>query len=429
MRKVVITGAGVVSPLGTSLEEFWRRLDADDSGVTPVVRFDSSRFACRLAAQVDVGACRIGPGPYALEIKRAGKFVQYSVVAAEQALHDSGISMNHDDAGASALFLGVSTGGLDEMENAVLRQEAKGPRRVSPYQITAMLPNMAASLIALRQQYQGAQYTISGACASGAQALGQAFHAIRSGQISWAMAGGCDAILTPIAFSSFQAMRMLSRNEDGGATPRPFDADSDGIILGEGAAIFILEDAERAERRGARIQAEVCGYGTCSGGDRIALQSPSHLMRCMRLTLADAGLEPSDLDCVYGQAAGLRQGDDAELAAFRCMFRDSRARPVITSIKGHLGHTFAASGPLSLVAAIGVLTGRGVPRVRNLRSVPSEYADLLDAPVDRDIRCCLINTYGFGGINACLVVSRAGYHARDSSRLSDGWDASKGNGS
>lgn len=428
MRKVVVTGAGVVSPLGTSLDEFWTRLGADDSGVTPVVRFDSSRFACRLAAQVD-SACRVGPGPYSLEINRAGKFVQYSVAAAEQALRDSGISMSQDDPGASVLFLGVSTGGLDEMESAVLRQEAKGPRKVSPYQITAMLPNMAASLIALRHQYQGAQYTISGACASGAQALGQAFQAIRSGQIAWAMAGGCDAILTPIAFSSFQAMRMLSRNEDGGATPRPFDADSDGIILGEGAAIFILEDAERAERRGARIRAEVCGYGTCSGGDRIALQSTSDLMRCMRLALADAGLEPRALDCVYGQAAGLRQGDDAELAAFGCMFRDSTERPVITSIKGHVGHTFAASGPLSLVAALGVLSGRAVPRVRNLRSAPREYSDLLDVPLDRDIRCCLINTYGFGGINACLVVSRDGHDARGASRHFDGWDASKGTAS
>jgi 3-oxoacyl-[acyl-carrier-protein] synthase II len=407
MCRVVVTGAGVVSSLGTSLTEFWERLSAGESGVGPVVRFDSSRFSCRLAAQVDSKGCGIVGGSYSQEIKRAGKFVQYAVVAAEQALGDARICMEREDPGDSALFLGVSTGGLDEVESAVLRQEAKGPRKVSPYQITAMLPNMAASLIALRHRYRGAQYTISGACASGAQALGQAFCAIRSGQISWSIAGGCDAILTPIAFSSFEAMRMLSKNADCHATPRPFDAHSDGMIIGEGAAIFILEEADRAHRRGARAYAELSGYGTCSGGDRIALQSVSDLVHSMRLTIADARLRPSNIDCIYAQAAGVRQGDQIELAACQSLFGNERERPVIVSIKGHVGHTFAASGPLNVVAALGALAGRRVPPTLNFRSVAPEYANLtLESRARTDIRHCLINTYGFGGINAGLVVSR-----------------------
>jgi 3-oxoacyl-[acyl-carrier-protein] synthase II len=318
------------------------------------------------------------------------------------------------------MYLGVSTGGLDEMENAVLRQEARGPRKVSPYQITAMLPNMAASLIALRHHYRGPQYTISGACASGTQALGQAFHAIRSGQIHWSLAGGCDAILTPIAFSSFEAMRMLSRTADGDATPRPFDTQSDGIIVGEGAAIYVLEEGERARRRGARIYAEISGYGTCSGGDRIALQSVADFTRCMRLTVADARLQPSDIDCVYAQAAGIRQGDKSELAACRSFFAGANGRPVITSIKGHLGHTFAASGPLNVAAAIGALAGHGVQPTRNLRSALPEYGDLALQPTAgaAAVRHCLINTYGFGGINAGLVVSRPAAGSRAKGRAS-----------
>ncbi len=414
-RKVVITGAGLVSPLGTSLPEFWRRLEAGKSGVAPLARFDSRRFSCRLAAEVNPNSYRISPGPYTQEIKRAGKFVHYAVVAAQDALCDGGIDVAAEEPETSALFLGVSTGGLDEMESAILRQEAKGPGKISPFQITSMLPNMAASLIALRYGFKGPQYTISGACASGCQALGQAFHGIRNGQFTWALAGGTDGVLTPISFSSFQAMHMLSPGDNAAATPRPFDSASNGIVLGEGAAVFVLEESSRAQDRGARIYGELTGYGTCSGGERIALQSTCDLIRCIQHTLKDACLELKDIDCVYAQAAGIKQGDESELEALQILFGANETCPLITSIKGHIGHTFAASAPLNLAAAAGALTRQRVSRTLNLTSVCPKYAGLnLEPNGDlHNVRNCLINTYGFGGVNASLVVSR---HKEDRSQ-------------
>lgn len=407
---VVITGVGIVSPLGASLAQFWERLENGESGVVPLTRFDPKRFSCRLAAEVGATTYRLRPGPYSHEIRRAGKFAHYAVAAAEDALSDSGIRMELEDSDPSGLFIGVSTGGLDQMEYAVLRQEKKGTRKISPYQITSMLPNMATSLIALKHGFTGVQYTISGACASGSQAIGNAFHAIRSGHLAWALTGGSDGVLTPISFSSFQAMRMLSTNSDYRSTPRPFDQNADGIIIGEGAALFVLEESTRAKSRGAKIYGEVLGYGTCSGTQRIALQSTPDLVRCMNLTLSDAALSPREIDCVYAQAAGIRQGDESELKAFRSLFPGNGRLPAITSIKGHIGHTFAASGPLSMAAAIGVLNGGRVSSTLHLESVDPQYSDLnlWRDNAAGEVRHCLINTFGFGGVNAGLVVSQHG---------------------
>lgn len=405
---VVITGVGIVSPLGAELTDFWSQLENGVSGVGPLGRFDPSRFSCSLAAEVKATAYSVPAGSQAHEAKRAGKFAQYAVAAAETALADSRIELGRENPDSSGLYLGVSLGGLDQMESAVIRQESKGARKVSPYTITSMLPNMAASLIALRHGFTGSQYTICGACASGSQALGQAFQAIRSGVLTFALVGGSDGVLTPISFSSFEAMRMLSTTPDHHSTPRPFDQDSDGIIIGEGAAFFTLEERARAESRGAHIYGEIKGYGTCSGGERIALQSTSDMVRCMQLALSDARLSPSDIGCIYAQAAGIRQGDESELEAFQTLFAEREARPAITSIKAHIGHTFAASGPLNVAAAIGLFQGRKIPPTLNLKSINDRYSNLNLQPHDevRKVNHCLINTFGFGGINASLVISR-----------------------
>ncbi|HEX3526911.1 MAG TPA: beta-ketoacyl-[acyl-carrier-protein] synthase family protein [Thermoanaerobaculia bacterium] len=406
--RVVITGAGVVSPLGGTLTELWRGLEDGESAVRPLSRFDASRFACRIAAEVSPSVCPPAEGPYAHEVRRGGKFVHFAVAAAERAASDGRLRLDGEAAASCALYLGVSTGGLDEMENAVIRQETRGARKVSPYQITSMLPNMAAGLIALRNDFTGPQYTISGACASGSQAIGQAFHAIRSRVVDCALAGGADGVLTPIAFSSFQAMRMLSTRNGGRPTPRPFDCDSDGIVLGEGAVVFCLEERERAVRRGARIYAEIEGYATCSGGGGVALPSTSDTLRCLRLALADARRDSADVDCVYAQAAGVRKGDESELDALQALFAAGRARPAVTSIKGHLGHTFAASGPLNLAAAVGALNGRKISPTLNLEAVAPQYSGMNLFPDygAGAVRRCLINTYGFGGVGAALVVAQ-----------------------
>jgi 3-oxoacyl-[acyl-carrier-protein] synthase II len=403
--RAVITGVGIVSPLGSSLEELWAKLDQGVSGVRRLTRFDPARFSCRLAAEVDDASCRISGGLYSHEILRAGKFVHYAVAAAESALADAGLDLAGEP--RAGILLGVSTGGLDQMEHAVLRQESKGPRKVSPYQITSMLPNMAAGLIALRKQFEGPHYTLTAACASGTQALGHALHGVRSGLYDCVLAGGADGVLTPIAFSSFQAMRMLTSTEDPSLTPRPFDEGSDGIVLGEGAGMFVVEERTRALRRGARIYGELSGYGTCTGSQRVALQSAPALMRCIRLALEDAALDAGRVDCVYAQAAGIRLGDESELDALQTVFSGSPTPPAITSIKGHIGHTFAASGPLNVAAGLGSFAGRRVPPTRGLRSVNARHAamNLWPAAGPRPIQHSLVNTYGFGGVNASLVIS------------------------
>ncbi|MFJ9930208.1 beta-ketoacyl-[acyl-carrier-protein] synthase family protein [Streptomyces misionensis] len=417
-RRVVVTGAGVVCPLGTSAGELWEGLVAKRSGIAPVTRFDPSRFRSRLAGEVDDSAVELPPGPFRFEFKRMSAFVRYALFAADQAVADSGLAVRaHDGASTpradlppgGAVFLGVAMGGLPSIEAGVLRQEDQGVRRTSPFLIPSLIPNMAASAIALQHGITDEQMTIAGACASGCQAVGEAMRAIRSGARTWALAGGAEAVTTPITYSGFQAMRALSRHDDPAGTPRPFDRRRDGMVVGEAAAVFLLEDRAHAEARGARWYGELTGYATNSGCDDITGISTPHVVRVMAGALADAGVAADAVDCVYAQASGMVRGDAAELAAVAELVSGARRRPVVTSIKGHTGYTFAANGPMNLAAALLALRHQTVsPTLKYEQSDPAS-ADL-DIPVDArqtELRHCLVNAFGFGGINASLVVSRA----------------------
>jgi 3-oxoacyl-[acyl-carrier-protein] synthase II len=407
-HQVCITGTGVISPLGASVPEIWKRLLAGCSGIGPLRRFDASRFSCRLAAEIVDADLDFADSPYAHEMKRMDRFVQYAVAAAKDAVSSSGLMPQGTCPPDGGIFIGVGTGGLPHLEAGVLLQEARGPRRVSPYLIPSLISNMAASMIALNYGFRGPQYTIAGACASGNQALGQAVQAIRSGNLKWALAGGTEAAITPIGYSGLQAMHALSPSPEARATPRPFDQRCDGMVVGEGAAVFVLEERAHAEARGATIHAELSGYATCSGSTQITLQATDDITRCMTLTLRDAGLDAADIDCVYAQAAGLVKGDECELEALQNVFARQAARPAVTSIKGHVGHTFAASGPLNLMASIETLRTRRIPPTLNLDTVAPQYADVdvVRETRDKDVRHCLINSFGFGGVNASLIVSR-----------------------
>lgn len=408
MTSVWITGIGVISPLGATSAENWERLIAGHSGVGPVKRFDASRFSCRLAAEVVDGEWGVSEVPYAHELKRMDRFVQYALAAASHAFADSGILSDGACPPDGGVFIGVGTGGLPHLEAGVILQETRGPRRVSPYFIPSLISNMAASMIALNYRFRGPQYTLAGACASGNQALGQAMRAIRSGELRWALAGGTEAAITPIGFSGLQAMHALSNTPDACHTPRPFDQDCDGMIVGEGAAVFVLEERGHAEARGAAVRAELSGYATCSGGMQITLPAAEDMTRCMELALRDAKLEAADIDCVYAQAAGMVKGDECELQALQQVFET--ARPAVTSIKGHIGHTFAASGPLSVMASIETLRTQKIPPTLHVETVAPQYSetDIVREPRARDVRHCLINSFGFGGVNASLVVSHGG---------------------
>ncbi|MFH9005854.1 beta-ketoacyl-[acyl-carrier-protein] synthase family protein [Streptomyces afghaniensis] len=418
-RSVVVTGVGVVCSLGSTVDELWQGLIARRSGIVPVTRFDPDRFRSRLAGQVDDAVVTFEKGPFQFEVRRMSAFVRYALFAADRAVADSGLATATDQDGlggqeprarppGGAVFLGVAMGGLPSIEAGVLKQEQQGVRKTSPFLIPSLIPNMAASVIALRHGMEAEQMTIAGACASGGQAVGHAVRAIRSGARTWAIAGGSEAVTTAITYSGFEAMRALSRGEDPDLTPRPFDRLRDGMIVGEAAAVFVLEDRAHAEARGAVIHGEVTGFAANSGCDDITGISTRHITRCMTGALADAGVEPDAVDCVFAQASGMIQGDAAELEAVRALTAGNRRKPVVTSIKGHTGYTFAANGPLNLACALMALHHQTVPPTLKLEQTDPSFTDVDIAREARGarIRHCLINAFGFGGINATLVVSR-----------------------
>ncbi|MFI9724169.1 beta-ketoacyl-[acyl-carrier-protein] synthase family protein [Streptomyces sp. NPDC052396] len=421
-----MTGMGVVCPLGSTVKDLWRGLLAGRSGIVPLTRFDPGRFRSRFAGQIDDTVVTFPPGPFQFEIKRMSAFVRYALFAADRALEDSGFLPatenrpslpGHSNARAAApgcppggaVFLGVAMGGLPSIEAGVLRQEQRGVRKTSPFLIPSLIPNMAASAIALRHGIEGEQMTVAGACAGGCQALGQAMRAIQSGAHSWVLAGGAEAVTTPITYSGFEAMNALSRRDDPAATPRPFDCERDGMVVGEAAAVFVLEDRAHAEARGAVIHGELTGFAGNSGCDDLTGVSPRHAARCMAGALADASLEPDAIDCLFAQASGMIQGDAAELEAVRSMTAGARRKPIVTSIKGHTGYTFAANGPMNLAGALMALRCQTVPPTAKLERTDPSFADIDIACESRpaEVRHCLINAFGFGGINASLIVSRA----------------------
>lgn len=398
---------GVLSPLGATPDEMWHGLVSGRSGIGPLTRFEPDRFHSRFAGQIDDSVVTFAPGPFRFELKRMSAFVRYALYAADRALEDS--DPPPGGAAGGAVFLGVAMGGLPNVEAGVLKQERQGPRRISPFLIPSLIPNMAASVISLRHGLEGEQTTIAGACASGSQALGQAMRAIRSGACSWALAGGAEAVITPVTYSGFEAMRVLSRCDDPTLTPRPFDRERDGMIVGEAAAVFVLEERAHAEARGATMYGALTGFAANSGCEGATGISSGHAARCMAGALADAEVEPDAIDCVFAHASGMIQGDAAELEAVRSVTARARRKPVVTSIKGHTGHTFAATGPMNLAGALMALRHQAAPATAKLEKADPPFADvdLVRETRATEVRRCLINAFGFGGVNAGLVVESA----------------------
>jgi len=399
---------GLVSPLGNTPEELWRRLIDGCSAVKPVTRFDSGRFACKLAAEVESCPLPEEAEPHRHELKRLDPFVRYALSAAGSALAASGFPLARLADASGGIYMGVSMGGLGTLENGFLRQEAEGPERTDPYLISATIPNTAAGMIALTYGFDGPQYTLVGGCSSGVQAIGEAVEAIRSGRFDWAMAGGAEAVITPITFSGFQAMGILSPATDPQAAPRPFDQARDGMVVGEGAGVLMLENRDAALARGAPLLAEVTGYSTSSVTRHAFFSCSAATARCMERALADAELDPVGLDCIYAHAGGLA-GDANELQAVRQIWNGSGG-PALTSIKGHIGYSFGAGGPLDVIAAILALAEQQISPTLHFSSLPPELSglDIVDQPRNQRLRTSLINSFGLGGVNACLLVSEAG---------------------
>ena len=406
-RRVVVTGLGLVSPLGIGTGPTWDGLVAGRSGVGPITRFDTSDYSVKIAAEVD----GFDPADWmpAKEIKKFDLFVHFAVAAADMALADSGLEITDANAERVGVVMGSGIGGLPLIEQCrdVLRD--RGPRRVSPFFIPGAIINMPSGVVSIRTGAKGPNSATCTACSTAAHAIGDALLYIRHGYADAVVAGGTEAVITPIAVAGFASMRALStRNDEPERASRPWDRDRDGVDMGEGAGVVVLEEYEHARRRGAPILAEVLGFGMSS--DAYHISAPSEdgdgAVRVMRAALEDARLDPGAVDYINAHGTSTPVGDRIETIAIKEVFGDHARRLMVSSTKSMTGHLLGAAGGLEF--AISVLTIREgcVPPTVNLEA-PDPENDLdyvakeaREAPV----RVALTNSFGFGGTNACLVV-------------------------
>ncbi|MFM7076038.1 MAG: beta-ketoacyl-ACP synthase II [Planctomycetaceae bacterium] len=409
-RRAVVTGLGAVTPLGRRIDLVWERLLAGESGVGPITLFDVAGYRVQFGGQVPWEPENEGiAGPK--ELKRLDRFTQFAIAAAKDAVADSGIDFAAEDPFRCGVVIGSGIGGLWEFEVQEERLLHKGIDKVSPFTIPKLMVNSASGHVSSLYGVKGPNFAVATACASAANSIGSALRAIQHGDADVMITGASEAALTPIGLAGFQNMRALSfRSDDPRRASRPFDADRDGFVLAEGAGVVVIEEEEHARKRGARIYAELCGYG--ASGDAGHITQPDEEGRgaaqAMAMALADAGLSPSDVGYINAHGTSTPLGDQAETRAVKRVFGSHARHVPISSTKSHLGHTLGASGGIELVVCA-LTIDRGVihPTI-NLEN-PDPECDLdyvPGTPRDVRVRVAMSNSFGFGGHNASLVLVR-----------------------
>lgn len=408
-RRVAVTGLGVVTPLGVDLETFWQRLVGGYSGAGEIQQFDTTGFACRIAAEVidfDVNAWIP-----VKEQKRMDRYSHFAVGAAKMAMRDSGLDPASGNADRMGVYVGSGIGGLQTLEAQHSALINKGPTRCSPFMIPEMISNMAAGLIAIDFNLRGPNFAVISACATAAHSIGMAMRTIQYGDADVMLAGGSEATVCPLGIAGFSSMRALSmRNDDPKKASRPFDRDRDGFVMGEGAAVLVLEEWEHARRRGARIYAELAGLGmTCDAYHMTApCEDGEGAAQAMKNALADAGKNPEDIDYINAHGTSTPLNDKAETLAVKRAFGDDVARRLmIGSTKSMTGHLLGAAGGVeSAVCALALCHGIVPPTINY--ETPDPDCDLDYVPNtarEKPIRACLNNSLGFGGHNASLLFT------------------------
>jgi 3-oxoacyl-[acyl-carrier-protein] synthase II len=408
-RRVVVTGLGTVTSLSCKVDHFWQRLLAGESGVHPLRLFDSQRFQVKFAGDI----YDWDPVGYIdkKEIKRLDRFTQFALVAGVDAVNDSGLDFSREDPFRCGVVLGSGIGGLQEIEAQMERLLFKGPDRVSAFTIPKLMLNAAGGNLSIHYGIKGPNYTVATACASATNAIGDAFKTIQYDDAEVMITGGTEAAITPMGVSGFQNMKALSlRNDDPPRASRPFDRDRDGFVLSEGAGLIVLEELEHARGRGARIYAEVIGFG--ASGDAGHITQPDEngtgAARAMSNALRDARLNPQDIDYVNAHGTSTPLGDKAETIAMKHVFGEHAYRLSISSTKSMLGHSLGASGGIELVATVKTIEQGVVHPTINLQT-PDPDCDLdytPNQPRERKIRTAMSNSFGFGGHNASVVVGQ-----------------------
>jgi len=406
-RRVVVTGVGLVSPLGIGTEETWQGLVEGRSGAGPITRFDTTDFPVKIACEVK----GFDPARWFehKEIKKFDTFVHYAVAATEMALAQSGLQIVEDNADRVGVVIGSGIGGFPMIEHNHQALLERGPRRVSPFFIPGAIINMCSGLISIRTGAKGPNVATVTACSTSAHAIGDATLYIRHGYADAIIAGGAEAVISPMPVAGFSAMRALStRNHEPEKASRPWDRDRDGFVIGEGAGIVILEEFEHARRREAPILAEVLGFGM--SGDAYHISAPSEdgdgAIRVMRSALKDAGLRPDQVGYVNAHGTSTPAGDPIEVIAVKAVFGDHARRVMVSSTKSMTGHLLGAAGGVEFGVSVLVVSRGIVPPTINLDQ-PEPDDDLDHVPHharEVPVKVALSNSFGFGGTNACLVV-------------------------
>ena len=407
-RRVVVTGLGVVSPIGTDLKSFWENLVNGKSGIRPITQFDSATFDCHIAGEIP----DFNPSLYFKnhkDVRRADRFAQLAMASSKLAIEDSGLDLEKIDRTRFGVLVGSGIGGLKSLEDQHTVLMNKGASRISPFMVPMMIVNMASGLISMEYDLEGPNFSIVTACATAANSIGEAWRMIRYGDADGFLAGGSEAVISPLGIAGFCAMRAMStRNDQPEKASRPFDRDRDGFVMGEGAGILVLEEYERAKARGARIYCELAGYGLTSDAYHMTSPRPdgAPVARAMQLALDSAGANVTEIDYINAHATSTMVGDLSESNAIKLLAGHyAHEGLLVSSTKSMTGHLLGGAGGVESAVCILSIKNGIVPPTINLDN-PDPDCDLDYVPKvarARKIRLALNNSFGFGGHNATLA--------------------------
>jgi 3-oxoacyl-[acyl-carrier-protein] synthase II len=408
LLRVVVTGLGAVSPVGVGVETMWANLVRGTSGIGPITLFDPSGFETTIAGEAE----DFNPGDFLdrKQLKKTDRFVQFAVGASGLALEDSGIEVTPALAENFGVVIGSGIGGLSTIEEFHNTLLTRGPRKISPFYMPRLLVNMAPGHVSMTYGLKGPNACVVTACASGNNSLASAARMIMLGEATAMLAGGAEAGITPMGVSGFNGLKALStRNDEPRRASRPFDLERDGFVMGEGAGVLVLEEAEHALARGARIYAELAGYGETADAYHVTAPAPGGegAARCMKAALATAGLEPGDIDYVNAHGTSTKSNDLAETQAIRSVFGDKADGLAVSSTKSMTGHLLGAASGIEAVVSVLAIDRKVVPPTINLVH-PDPECDLDYVPNQArevDVKAVLTNSFGFGGVNGCLVFT------------------------
>lgn len=408
-RRVVITGMGVVSPVGNDVNTFWNSLCSGKSGIDRITTFDTSEYSCKIAGEVK----DIDFGNYVdpKEVKRTDRTILLAVAAAEMAFKDSGIDLSSVDLERCGTIIGSGIGGLLTLEAEHSKLMERGPGRVSPFLIPMMISDMSAGRVSMSYGFKGPNYSVVSACASGAHSIGDAYLLIKSGMSDVVMTGGSEAAITPLAYAGFCSMKALSsRNENPQKACSPFDIKRDGFIMGEGSGIIILESLEHAIARKAKIYAEMVGYGATGDAYHLSAPAPEGVgaQSAMKMALESAQLKPSQIDYINAHGTSTPLNDKNESIAISRLFGESAMNVAVSSTKSMTGHLLGASGAIEFVATSLAIKNDIIPPTINYED-PDPDCTLNYTPntaAKKTVRYAMSNSFGFGGHNACLVLGK-----------------------